>query len=158
MSWFGTLKKIVNFATLGSVTFFEQQIEYGGALVTAAIDLKNQIVRIGEDVFRAAPGELFFPGVGPLAGILKHEVEDELIFLSPLGIVTSVVAYAPVDPLGTIIVVGDLVGKIQHRTLRPKERQIAEYVFGDDSRDARPACGVRGCGRRNTQRVWGRGL
>jgi hypothetical protein len=131
MSFFGKLKKVADIVTLGGVTFFEQQVEIGGRLLDATIDVKNQIVRIGEDVFRAAPGELFFPGVGPLAGILKNEIEDELILLSPLGIVTSIDVYFPVDPLGTIIVVGDLLGVIRHRTMVAEEREIARYVFGD---------------------------
>jgi hypothetical protein len=131
MSIFGKLKTTVNILTLGQVTFFEQQLEIGGKVVNVTIDLKNEIVRAGEDVFRAVPGEFFFPGVGPLAGLLKNEVEDELIFISPFGIVTSIDVFLPIDPIGTVIAVGDLLGLIQHRTMLDDELEVARYVFGN---------------------------
>ena len=84
MGFFGTLKDVVNIATLGQVTFLEIQLELGGKILKATIDVNNEIVRIGEEIFRAVPGEVFFPGLGPLAGLLKNEIEDELIMSNPL--------------------------------------------------------------------------
>jgi hypothetical protein len=125
MGVFGKLKKVVNVVTGGQVTLLEKQIELGGKPVDVLVDVKNQIVRIGDEIFRKVPGEVFFPGVGPLAGLLKNEVEDELIMLNPLGIVLVL----PVDPVGGAIVIGDLIGLVQHRTMFNDELEIAKYVF-----------------------------
>jgi hypothetical protein len=131
MGFFSKLKKVVNIATLGQVTFFEKQLELGGKLVKVTIDVNNEVVRIGEEIFRAAPGEVFFPGLGPLAGLLKNEIEDELIMLNPFGLVPSINVFFGFDPVGATIVVGDLIGVVQHRTMRDDEFEVARYVFGD---------------------------
>lgn len=121
MGFFSTLKTIVNIATLGGVT----QIEIGGKLVEVLVDANNQLVRVGAEIFRAIPGEVLFPGLGPLAGVLKNEVEDELILLSPLGLVPSLTIFVDGQ-----LVVGKLIGAVQHRGLLNAERAIVQRAFG----------------------------
>jgi len=120
MGLFGTLKTIVNVATLGAIT----QIEIAGKLVEVVIDANNQVVRVGAEIFRAIPGELLFPGLGPLAGVLKNEVEDELILLNPFGLVPSITVFVDGQ-----FVVGKLIGAVQHRGLLPAEIAIVQRVF-----------------------------
>ena len=129
MGFFGTLKDVVNIATLGQVTFLEIQLELGGKILKATIDVNNEIVRIGEEIFRAVPGEVFFPGLGPLAGLLKNEIEDELIMLNPFGLVPSITVF-----IDAVLVIGDLIGVVQHRTMRADELGVARYVFRDSIR------------------------
>jgi hypothetical protein len=121
---FGTLKTAIHIATLGQSALIEKSLEVGGKLVEITIDVGNQIVRIGEDVFRAVPGEVFFPGIGPLAGLLKNEIEDELILLNPFGIVPSVTVF-----INAAVVIGDLIGVVQQRPLRDDEFEVARHVF-----------------------------
>ncbi len=125
MGWFSKLKTVVNVLTLGQSGLIEKQIEIGGKILEATIDVNNMIVRIGEDIFRAAPGEVFYPSLGPLAGLLKNEVEDELILLNPLGIVPSI---TPV--VNGALVVGRILGVVQHRRMFRSEVAIARKVFG----------------------------
>lgn len=131
MSVFGKLKFAVDILTLGQATLFEQQLNIAGKVVNVTIDVQNQVVRIGEELFREAPGEIFFPGLGPLAGLLKNTVEDELILLSPFGLVPSIETALGIDAVGAVIVAGELLGVVQHRTMFPEELAVAEYVFGD---------------------------
>ena len=123
MGFFGTLKAIVKIAT-GPVNILDTQLELGGKLLKALIDVNNQVVRIGDEVFRATPGEVFYPGLGPLAGLLKNEIENELIMLNPLGIVPSITIF-----VDGAIVIGDLLGKVQHRTMTNEELEVARHVF-----------------------------
>lgn len=128
MGLFGKLKKVVNIMTLGQLTFFEKQLEISGQLVKATIDVTNEMVRVGEEVFRAVPGEVLYPGLGPLAGLLKNELEDELIFLGRSAVGIHLVPYVQVVIDGAFVV-GDLTGKVQHRTMRADELRVARYVF-----------------------------
>ena len=125
MGWFSKLKTVVNVLTLGQSGLIEKQVEIGGKVLKATIDVNNMIVRIGEDIFRAVPGEVFLPGLGPLGGLLKNEVEDELILLNPLGIVPQV---TPV--INGALVVGRILGVVQHRRMLPDEIAFARKVFG----------------------------
>jgi hypothetical protein len=126
MGWFSALKTVVNVLTLGQSGLIEKEIEIGGRILQATIDPANEVVRVGEDIFRKAPGELFYPGLGPLAGLLKNEVEDELILLNPLGIVPGITVY-----IDGALVVGSLLGVVQHRRLVGPEVEVAEQIFGD---------------------------
>ena len=67
-----------------------------------------------------------YPGLGPLAGLLKNEVEDELILLNPLGIVPGITVY-----IDGALVVGSLLGVVRHRRLVGPEVEVAEQIFGD---------------------------
>jgi hypothetical protein len=125
MGWFSKLKKIVNVVTLGQSGLIEKEIEIGGRVLKATIDVNDMVVRIGEDVFRSVPGEVFMPGLGPLAGLLKNEVEDELILLNPLGIVPSV---WPV--VNGALVIGRMIGVVDYRKMLPDELTLARKVFG----------------------------
>jgi hypothetical protein len=131
MSVFGKLKLAVDIVTLGQATLFEQQVKIADKVVNVTIDVQNQIVRVGEELFLQAPGEIFFPGLGPLAGLLKNEIEDELLLLSPLGLVPSIETSLGLDAVGTAILVGELLGVVQHRKMFPEELAVARYVFGD---------------------------
>lgn len=126
MGFFGTLKDILNIATGGQVTLLEKQIQLGGKIVNVAIDVSNGVVRIGDEIFRAAPGEVFFPGLGPLAGLLKNESEDELIMLNPLGLVPSITVF-----IDGALAIGSLIGVVQHRTMRDDELRVVRHVFGN---------------------------
>ncbi len=121
MGLFSTLKTIVNIATLGGVT----KIEIAGKLVEVLVDANNQFVRVGAEIFRAIPGEVLFPGLGPIAGVLKNEVEDELILLSPIGLVPSLTIFVDGQ-----LVIGKLIGAVQHRGLLNAEKTIVQRVFG----------------------------
>jgi hypothetical protein len=125
MGILGTLKLAINIATLGQVTLLETSLEIGGRVVKVTIDNGNELVRFGEDVFRLIPGEALFPSLGPLAGLLKNEIEDELILLTPLGIVPSLTIF-----IDGALLVGQLTGVIQHRAMRADELEVARYVFG----------------------------
>ena len=107
-------------------------VDVGGRIWTAAVDLENMTVSLADQLWTAIPGELLAPGLGPLAGVLKNEFEDELFMMAgPSGIVAGLGVF-PVqfDQAAQVIIGGlALVGAIKHRKLNDEEWAMADWVF-----------------------------
>jgi hypothetical protein len=112
--------------------------------VEGTIDVAQQIVKIGTDVYRAIPPEAFALGGFPLHGLLKHEFEDELILLGQiagevaiysglsfpaLGPVAASLAIVAENAIPVYVTVGSVIGKLHHRPLNDQELAMAHYVF-----------------------------
>ena len=126
MGFFGDLKDF-----FGSTA--EWVVEAGGDVLTAVADLENMTVSIAGEVWNAIPGELIAPGLGPLAGLLKNQVEDELfMMLGPQGLVVGLGVFpAELDQAARFIIGGlALVGAIKHRQLNDEEWRMARWLFG----------------------------
>ncbi len=126
MGFFGDLKDF-----FGSTASWV--VDVGGDILTAAADLENMTVSIAGEVWDAIPGELLAPGLGPLAGLLKNETEDELfMMLGPQGLVVGLGVFpVSVDQAAQEIIGGlALVGAIKHRKLNDEEWAMAHWVFG----------------------------
>src|SRR5260221_560500 len=67
----------------GAISVFT--VDHGSQVVEGTIDVARQIVKIGSDVYRAIPPEAFLIAGDPLQGLLKHESEDELIWIGEVG-------------------------------------------------------------------------
>jgi hypothetical protein len=89
-------------------------------------------VSLAGEAWDKIPGELLAPGLGPLAGLLKNETEDELfMMLGPSGLVVGLGVF-PVqfDQAAQKIIGGlALVGAIKHRQLNDEEWAMAHWVF-----------------------------
>jgi hypothetical protein len=127
MGFFGDLKDFV-----GSTGDFV--VSAGGQVWTAAVDFENWTVSLAGEVWEAIPGELLAPQLGPLAGVLKNEFEDEIFMMAgPSGIIVGLGVF-PVqfDQAAQIIIGGAaLVGAIDHRQLNDEEWRMARWVFRD---------------------------
>ena len=125
MGFFGDLKDL--FASTA-----EWVVEAGGAILTAAADLENMTVSLAGELWNAIPGELIAPGLGPLAGLLKNEVEDELfMMLGPQGLVVGLGVF-PVsfDQAAREIIGGlALIRAIKHRQMNDEEWRMADWMF-----------------------------
>jgi hypothetical protein len=128
MGFFSDLKDI-----FGSTTDFAVSI--GEETLTAVVDFENWTVNLAGETWNAIPGEFIAPGLGPLAGILKNELEDELFMLAgPSGLAVGFGVF-PVqfDQAAQFIIGGlALIGAIKHRELNDEEWEMATWVFGDE--------------------------
>ncbi|WP_420630326.1 hypothetical protein [Candidatus Leptofilum sp.] len=120
----------------------------GDEIVEGTVDVVRQIVSIGEDVYRAIPAWAFAFG-NPLHGVLKHVAEDEIIMLGQIAgeiVIVSGLYWPVLGPVGataqimqnivpTMVTVGSLIGKIDHRYLNDQEWEMANYIFGDSLAD-----------------------
>lgn len=127
----------------GAITLFT--VEHGGDVIEGSIDFARQVVKIGSDIYRAIPPEAIALGGDPLHGLLKHEAEDELIWLGQIGLNAAIFSglYWPaLGPVGATlqilqglvplyITLGSLVGALHHRLLNDEEWEMARYVFRD---------------------------
>jgi hypothetical protein len=108
-------------------------IDVGGQALTAVVDTENWTVELAGEVWKAIPGELLAPGIGPLAGLLKSSFEDELFMMAgPHGLFVGLGVF-PVefDQAAQEIIGGlALLGVIRHRRLNDDEWRMAEWVFG----------------------------
>ncbi len=108
-------------------------VKVGDGVVTAAVDLDNMTVSIAKSVWKQVPGEALAPGLGPLAGLLKTEFEDDAVILAgPLGIMANVSVF-PVqfDQAATLIIgTGALLSLIKHRRMNDREWEMASWLFG----------------------------
>jgi hypothetical protein len=133
----------------GAISVFT--IEHGADVVKGSIDVARQIVTIGSDVYRAIPAWAFALGGDPLQGLLKHEAEDEIIWLGQIGAnvaIFSGLSWPSLGPVGASLAIaegavplyiaaGSLIGKFHHRPLNDQEWEMARYIF----RDTLPARG-----------------
>lgn len=117
-------------------------VEHGDEIVEGTIDLARQVVKIGEDVYRAIPPEAFALAGAPIHGLLKHEFEDELIMLGYLAgdlAITAGITWPIVGPFGAaphLYAAGKLLfGKLHHRLMNDQEWEMARYIFRDSSYD-----------------------
>lgn len=132
----------------GAIIAFTVEIG-GGKVIEGSIDVARQIVRIGEDVYRAIPPEAFLLTGNPLHGLLKHAAEDELILLGHIGGKAAIFSGLSWPALGPVaaswqiaqgviplyVTVGSLVGKIDTRLLNDQEWEMAQYIFRDSLYD-----------------------
>jgi hypothetical protein len=127
MGFFGDLKGF-----FGSTAEFV--VEAGGQVLTAAADLENMTVELAGEVWDAIPGELLAPGLGPLAGVLKNELEDELFMMvGPSGVVVGLGVFpVQVDQAAQALIGGAaLLHAIKHRSLNDEEWAMATWVFNE---------------------------
>ena len=127
----------------GAIAVFT--VDHGSEVVEGAIDVARQIVEIGSDIYRAIPPEAFLLTGDPLHGLLKHEFEDEIIWLGQIGTniaIFSGLSWPVLGPVGAslaiaegaipvYITVGSLVGKLDHRLLNDQEWEMAQFIFRD---------------------------
>jgi hypothetical protein len=122
----------------GAISIFT--LDHGEDVVEGTIDAARQIVKIGSDIYRAIPPEAFLLAGDPLHGLLKHEAEDEIIWIGQIGanaVLFSGLTWPALGPLVPIaegvvplwISVGSIVGKIVHRSLNDQEWEMAQYIF-----------------------------
>lgn len=126
---------------VGAVMAFTAEHESG--VVECVVDVARQVVEIGTDVYRAIPDWAFVAAGFPLTGLLKHEAQDEIIWLGQLGaniviykgltwsldgpIVASLKIAKGIVPV--FVSVGSLIGKIGHRFMNDQEWEMAQYIF-----------------------------
>ena len=145
MGLFGDIGKIVVGGLLGgpagAISIFT--VEHGDEVFEGSVDLARQIVTIGSDVYRAIPPEAFALSGDPLHGLLKHEAEDEIIWLGQLAgniAIFSGLSWPALGPVGAslaiaeglvplYVIAGSLVGKFHHRELNDQEWEMARYIF-----------------------------
>jgi hypothetical protein len=120
-------------------------VEHGKETVEGTIDVAKQIVQIGKDVYRAIPPEAFALAGDPIHGLLKHEAEDELIFVGTVAgrvAIFSALAWPALGPIGASAAIvqglvpvyirtGTVIGKLDHRLLNDEEWEMAQFIFGD---------------------------
>jgi hypothetical protein len=151
MGLLGDIGKIIIGGVLGgpagAISVFT--VEHGTEVIEGTIDVARQIVKIGTNVYRAVPPEVFVLAGDPLHGLLKHEAEDELILLGQIGANAAIFSglYWPaLGPIGAslaiaqgavplYVAVGSLIGKIHHRRLNDAEWEMARYIFRDSLYD-----------------------
>ena len=131
----------------GAISVFT--IEHGAEVIEGTIDVGRQIVKIGEDIYRAIPPEAFALAGDPLHGLLKHEFEDELIWVGHIAADTAIFTglYWPaLGPVGASLQIAkgaiplyitgrSLLGKLHHRLLNDDEWEMARYIFRDSLYD-----------------------
>ena len=151
MSILGDIGKIILGGVLGGpagvIAVFA--VEHGTEVIEGTIDVARQIVKLGTDVYRAIPPQAFALAGDPLHGLLKHEAEDELIWLGQIGANTAIstgLSWPALGPIGAslaiaqgavplYVTVGSLVGKLHHRLLNDEEWEMARYIFRDSLYD-----------------------
>jgi hypothetical protein len=106
---------------LGALKVFA--VQYGGDTVEGVINWEQQFVKIKDDIYRAIPSWAYVLAGNPIAGLLKHEFEDEVILLGQLRADTLI--YAGVK----------LFGRIDQRSLNDEEWEMARYIFRDSLYD-----------------------
>jgi hypothetical protein len=111
---------------------------HGSDVVEGSIDLAQMIVRVGTDVYRAVPPEVFVAAGDPIGGLLKHVAEDELIMVGQIAgdlALYSGITWPAVGPFGAsahLYVAGRLLaGKVDFRNPNNEEWAMARYIFGD---------------------------
>jgi hypothetical protein len=147
MSILGDIGKVVIGGLLGgpagAISVFT--VDHGAEVVKGTIDLAHQVVKIGSDVYRAIPPEAFLLTGDPLQGLLKHEFEDEIIWLGQIGAniaIFSALSWPALGPIGAsvaiaegalplYITVGSLIGKLDHRLMNDQEWEMAQFIFRD---------------------------
>jgi hypothetical protein len=145
MGIFGDIGRIIIGGLLagpaGAITVFT--VDHGTDLLEGTIDLARQIVRIGSDVYRAIPAEAVALAGGPLHGLLKHEAEDEIIWLGQIAANVAIftgLSWPALGPIGATLAIaqgivplyitaGSLIGKLHHRPLNDQEWEMADYIF-----------------------------
>jgi hypothetical protein len=140
----------------GAVLAFTAEHESG--IVEGVVDVAHQVVQIGTDVYRAIPDWAFLAAdlvtgsplaTGLLHGLLKHEVEDEIIWVGQLGanIVIEAALTWPVEgPIQQSLQIskgiypvyitgkalyGKITGKLNARYMNDQEWEMARYIFRD---------------------------
>jgi hypothetical protein len=112
----------------------EWTVEAGGKVWEVAFDIDNWTVAIAGEIWRAIPGELLAPGLGPLAGVLKNEFEDDLFMLAgPSGVVAGLGLFpVEVDQAAQIALAGAALipGVLKHREMNDEEWAMARWMFG----------------------------
>jgi hypothetical protein len=122
MGWLDIIEVVV---TGGQSLLIDKEIDVGGQVLKVSIDAANEVVKIGEDIYKAIPAVLLFPGAGPLAGLLRKELGNDLLLLTPLGLVPSLTVF-----INGSIAVLDLLHIIQTRNMIAEELEVARFVFG----------------------------
>jgi hypothetical protein len=127
----------------GAISVFT--VEHGDDVLEGTIDVANQIVEIGEDIYRAIPPAAFFLAGDPIHGLLKHEFENEIILIGRIGVDVGLftgLTWPLLGPLGmtadilkgllpTFVNEGLLDGLLAHRLLNDQEWEMAQYIFHD---------------------------
>jgi hypothetical protein len=120
----------------GAVSVFTAQ--HGSEVVEGSIDFARMIVKVGTDIYRATPPEVFVAAGDPLQGLLKHEAEDELIMLGQIAgdaAIYSGITWPAVGPFGAaahLYVAGRLLlGKVHFRSPNSQEWEMARHIFGN---------------------------
>ena len=151
MGILGDIGKIIIGGVLGgpagAIVVFA--VDDGNEVREGTIDVARQIVKLGTDVYRAIPPEAFALAGDPLHGLLKHEFEDELIWLGQIGAnaaISTGLSWPALGPVGASLAIlegtvplfvtaGSLVGKLDHRLLNDEEWEMARYIFRDSLYD-----------------------
>ena len=145
MGVLGSLGRIIIGGVLGgpagAISVFT--VEHGDEVLDGTIDVANQIVQIGEDIYRAIPPEAFFLAGDPIHGLLKHEFENEIILIGRIGVDVGLftgLTWPLLGPVGmtadilkgvlpTFVNEGLLNGRLAHRLLNDQEWEMAQYIF-----------------------------
>lgn len=151
MSILGTLVKTAIGGVLGGPggALWVLTLEHGEEVFEGTVDVARQIVKIGEDVYRAIPPEAFALAGAPLHGLLKHEFEDEIILLGEIAgdiVISSALYWPAVGPVGAALAIaqgavplavtgGSLVGLLDYRRMNDEEWEMAQYIFGNSLYD-----------------------
>ncbi|PWU00167.1 MAG: hypothetical protein C5B51_25850 [Terriglobia bacterium] len=156
MGLLGDIGQIVLGAATGGVegAILAFTAEHESKIVEGVVDVARQIVQIGSDVYRAIPDWAFavLPVVtggsvpiGLLHGLLKHEAENEIIWLGQLGanvVIESGLTWPVEGPLQATIEIakgavplysatlGPLIFHLHYRYMNDEEWQMARYIFG----------------------------
>lgn len=128
----------------GAITVFG--VEHGDEVVEVTIDLANDIVQIGADIYRAIPAEALAIAGFPQHALLKNVAEDELILLGEIAgkvIIVGGLTWPALGPIGAIalgavplyVATGSLIGKIHFRKMNDQEWEMARYIFRDSLYD-----------------------
>ena len=156
MGLFGDIGEIVVGALTGGVegAILAFTAEHESGIVEGVVDVARQIVQIGTDVYRAIPDWAFvaagFPlSTGLLYGLLKHEAEDEIIWVGQLGaniVIEGALTWPVEGPIQASLqiakgivpvyitgksLVDKIIGKLNYRYMTDQEWEMARYIFHD---------------------------
>lgn len=145
MGILGDIGKIIKGSIIGggSGTIAIFTTLFGRDVVEGTIDVAREVVKIGSDVYRAIPPEAFAFAGDPLHGLLKHEFEDEIVWIGQIGANVSISMALSWPALGPeaatsaileglvplYITAGSVIGKIHHRLMNDQEWEMAQYIF-----------------------------
>jgi hypothetical protein len=125
----------------GAIAVFT--LQHGDEVIEGTINVADQVVQIGKDVYRAIPAAAFLAAGMPLHGLLKHEFEDELILIGEVAGEIAIIGgltWPVLGPIGASLAIaegaiplyvaaGSVVGKLHLRQLNDQELEMARYVF-----------------------------
>src|SRR5262245_18959941 len=105
MSWLKDIGEIFVAGVVGGPAgaFAVFTAKDGKKVAEGSIDVAQQIVKIGKDVYKAIPPEALALSGDPIHGLLKHEFEDELILLGEIAreiVIFSGLYWPALGPIG----------------------------------------------------------